>query len=470
MAKEFRLQDPGEGIHEAEVVEVQVAAGDQVEDGDIILVVETDKAAVEIPAPFTGTVKEVRVEADQVVEVGDVLLTYEEAAGEQEAAEEEKVPEEEEVASEEEEAAGEEKVPAGEDVAGKREAGDEEAASEREEVAPGSRRSQRKGGAAEESPVPASPSTRRLARELGVDLREVAGSGPAGRVTAEDVRGFGSGDEAAAETGAGEAEEADASGGPFPFRTLVRKVPPLPDFSTWGPVRREPLRRIRRTVARKMTLAWWEIPHVTHADVADITELEAFRREHEAAVSREGGQLTLTVLLVKAAVAALKEHPRFNASLDVAAEEIVFKEYCNVGLAVDTEQGLIVPVIRNADRKSITELAVEIPEMVSRIRAGEATQDDVQGGTFTLTNPGPIGGTSFSPIVRHPEVAILGTAAARLEPVVQGDLEDYEIVPRLRLPMVLAFDHRVNDGADAARFMNTVVETLTDTDSLLLHV
>ncbi len=452
MPKEFRLQDPGEGIHEAEVVEVQVSAGDQVEDGDIVLVVETDKAAVEVPAPFTGTVEEVRVEEDQVVEVGDVLMTYSEDGKEEER---------EAGGEEEEEAAGEDEAD------GAR--GDEEDEEEGEETGESSELSARS-----QTPVPASPSTRRLARELDVDLREVPASGPEGRVTAEDVRSFAEGGEGEAPPEEREPEEGEEEKGPaaapFPFRTLISKPPPLPDFSTWGPTHREPLRRIRRSVAKRMTLAWWEIPHVTHHEVADITELERFRREHEEVVSREGGQLTLTVLVLKAALAALREHPRFNASLDVEAEEIVFKDYCNVGLAVDTENGLVVPVIRDADRKSITELAREIPELVNRVRSGDVQQEDVQGGTFTLTNPGPLGGTSFSPIVRHPEVAILGTAAARLEPVVEGDLDDYRIVPRLRLPLVLAFDHRVNDGADAARFMNTVVDTLSDTDSLILHL
>jgi pyruvate dehydrogenase E2 component (dihydrolipoamide acetyltransferase) len=218
-----------------------------------------------------------------------------------------------------------------------------------------------------------------------------------------------------------------------------------------------------------MTQAWWEVPHVTHHEVADITALERFRREHEEMVEEEGGKLSLTVLVLKAAVAALKEHPRFNASLDVEAEEIVLKEYYNLGLAVDTPDGLVVPVIRQVDAKSLVELSREIPDMVDRIRDGEASQEDLSGGTFTLTNPGPLGGTSFTPVVRYPEVAILGMAAARMEPVMVGDLENWEIEARLRLPLVLAFDHRVNDGADAARFMNTVVEALNDTDSLLLH-
>ena len=478
MAKEFRLQDPGEGVHEAEIVEIEVAAGDEVEDGDVVFVVETDKAAVEIPAPFTGTVEEVRVEEDELVEVGDVLLTYHdgeaegegasagEAGGAEGATEEEKKEGENEIEEVEEE--------------------EEEEVEEEEKV----EKAEPAAAASEDTPVPASPATRRLARELDVDLRQVPGSGPEGRVTSADVRDFAQegpaeAEEAEEEAAARKEEEGEREGAPeetrareetgeeapaLPFRTLVKKPPTLPDFSRWGPVRREPLRRIRRSVARRMTMAWWEVPHVTHHEVADITKLERFRKEHEGAVEEGGGQLTLTVLVLKAAVAALKEHPRFNASLDVDAEELVLKDYYNLGLAVDTPEGLVVPVIRDVDSKSLAELSREIPRVVDRVREGEATQADLQGGTFTLTNPGPLGGTSFTPIVRHPEVAILGMAAARMKPVMVGDLVEWEIEARLRLPLVLAFDHRVNDGADAARFMNTVVETLNDNDSLLLKI
>ena len=478
MAKEFRLQDPGEGVHEAEIVEIQVSEGDEVEDGDVVFLVETDKAAVEIPAPFTGTVEEIRVEEDEIVEVGDVLLTYTE---EGEAGEEKK--EEAKAAAERAEKEEEEEE---EEAAEEREAAEEQEPEEEEDEEGGREAAEERG----EGPVPASPATRRLARELDVELSRVPGSGPGGRVTSDDVRSFaeeGAGAEEAreeeeevaevAEEAAPEKEKAPSEGekearpeaGELPFHTLVRKRPSLPDFSRWGPVERKPLRRIRRSVARRMTQAWWEVPHVTHHEVADITALERFRREHEEMVEEEGGKLSLTVLVLKAAVAALKEHPRFNASLDVEAEEIVLKEYYNLGLAVDTSDGLVVPVIRRVDAKSLVELSREIPEMVDRIREGEASQEDLSGGTFTLTNPGPLGGTSFTPVVRYPEVAILGMAAARMEPVMVGDLENWEIEARLRLPLVLAFDHRVNDGADAARFMNTVVETLNDTDSLLLH-
>lgn len=455
MSKEFRLQDPGEGIHEAEIIEVKVSSGDEVQDGDVIFVVDTDKAAVEIPAPFNGTVEEIRVEEDDVVEVGDVLLTYTEDEGDTAESAEEPAEKKSEEEEEEEEESREEPEGGTEDVAEEEESG----------------------------PVPASPATRRLARELDVDLREVPGSGPQGRVTSDDVRSFaedGAKEETAEEERKEETaeEEREEEEGPvegvkkeapsLPFHTLVKKPPPLPDFSHWGPVRTEPLRRVRRNVARRMTMAWMEVPHVNHHQELDITELERFRKEHEEAVKNEGGQLTPTVLIMKAAVVALKEHPRFNASLDVEAEKIVLKDYYNLGLAVDTPEGLVVPVMRNVDGKSLMELSVEVVEAAERVRNGNATQEDIQGGTFTVTNPGPIGGDSFTPILKYPEVAILGMAAAKLKPVVRGDLEDWEIVPRLMLPLVLAFDHRVNDGADAARFMNTLAETLEDMDSFLL--
>jgi pyruvate dehydrogenase E2 component (dihydrolipoamide acetyltransferase) len=207
-----------------------------------------------------------------------------------------------------------------------------------------------------------------------------------------------------------------------------------------------------------------------HQDVADITELEAFRRRHQEAVGQQGGKLSLTVLVMQAVVAVLKHFPRFNASLDPEAGEIILKHYYHIGVAVDTEQGLIVPVVRDVDRKSLTELAAELTELVERTRNGKVKREDLQGGTFTITNPGPIGGTAFTPLINYPEVAILGLARARLEPVMQGDLHNFTVVPRLHLPLHLAFDHRVNDGADAARFVRTIIDILSDPESFILNV
>ncbi len=242
----------------------------------------------------------------------------------------------------------------------------------------------------------------------------------------------------------------------------------IEDHARWGPVERIPLKSVRRATARHMALAWSQIPHVAHQDVADITDLEAFRRRHKAGIEEQGGALSLTVFALKAALAALKAHPRFNASLDTAAEEIVLKRYYHIAVAVDSERGLIVPVIRDVDRKSITELSSELRSLAERTREGKTQVEELQGGTFTITNIGALGGTGFNPIINFPQVAILGMAQARWQAVVQEHREPYEIVPRLMLPLILGFDHRVVDGADAARFLNGVKESLEDPEKLLL--
>jgi len=511
MAKKFRLPDPGEGIHEAEILDVYVSEGDEVQEGDLILYIETDKAAVEVPSPFTGVIEEIRVKKGDVVQVGEVLMTYTEETGKEARHKRKPQPEEpseqraaeqsrkKEAAGEEEEEqcerrVTEERVEKGEvkqeedkELRKRAVAAEKPKAEKKVEEEEGDKtegRKEQKVERATDRPVPASPATRRLARELGVDLCEVPGSGPGERVTAEDVRAF-AGDakekpereEAAAakrevtrerETEAEVPEELAMER--EPRRPLFEELPPLPDFSRWGPVEHMPLRSIRRATAKQMALAWSQIPHVTHQDIADITELEAFRRRHQEAVEQQGGRLSLTVLVMQAIVAALKQFPRFNASLDPEAGEIILKQYYHIGVAVDTEQGLIVPVVRDVDRKSLTELATELTEVVERIRQGKAKREELLGGTFTITNPGPIGGTAFTPIINYPEVAILGLARARLEPVVEGNLNNFTIIPRLRLPLHLAFDHRVNDGADAARFMRTIIDILSDPESFILNV
>ena len=439
MPKEFKMPDPGEGIHEAEIVEVLVSEGDQVEDGQAILVVETDKAATEIPSPVDGIVQSIPVKVGDVVKVGQVLMTFLEKGEEAEAAAEKK--EEGKVKKE------------------KRKV-EEKAAEEKKETRP-------KPDEGKEEPVPAAPSTRRLARELGVDLRQVTPSGPQGQVTAEDVRAY-------SQSKAKEVEEEKAPGKEIEQPEVSRPVqiaaPPLPDFSRWGPIERKPLRSIRRATANRMALAWSQIPHVTHEDVADVSELEVFRRKHQSEIEAEGGKLTLTMFILKAAVAALKEHPRFNASLDANKGEIILKNYYHIGVAVDTERGLIVPVVRDVDRKSITELALELYEVAERARKGDVERQDLTGGTFTITNVGPLGGTGFTPIVNYPQVAILGVAQARLQPVIKGDLDNCQVVPRLMLPLCVGFDHRIADGADAARFLNVIIEVLESPEKLMMHM
>jgi pyruvate dehydrogenase E2 component (dihydrolipoamide acetyltransferase) len=439
MAREFKLPDLGEGIHEGEIVKTLVSAGDEVEEDQTILEVETDKATVEIPSPYAGTITDVRVQKGDLVQVGDVLVVFDGVEGEERAEAEE---------------AGEEAEPAEKSTDA-----EEAEAQERPE------RPERREG-----PVPASPATRRLARELGVDLRHVPGSGPGGRVTSEDVRSFA---ERGEEEGAAPPPEEGPAPPPAeisPVRPSAIPVPELPDFGRWGEIERVPLRSVRRATAKRMAQSWSQIPHVSHQDEADVTELEAFRQKYGDQIKEQDGSLTLTVFALKAAVAALKVHPRFNASLDADVEEIILKMYYNIGIAVDTDRGLVVPVIHNVDRKSITDLAVELVKLAERIRSGEASLEDMQGGTFTITNSGPLGGTAFAPIINYPQVAILGMAQASWRPVVQGQGPEAKILPRFVLPLVVAFDHRVVDGADAARFARSIIDILEDPDKLLVSV
>jgi pyruvate dehydrogenase E2 component (dihydrolipoamide acetyltransferase) len=496
MAKAFRLPDPGEGIHEAEILDVYVSIGDEVQEGDIILFIETDKAAVEVPSPFTGVVEEIRVKKGDIVQVGDVLMTFTEGKGKEAGWKGKPLPEKEEEAQPKPEAAQQKpkKEPKEEEERPQTttERAKPKETAEHQEVDQERKEQQVEHGTGR--PVPASPATRRLARELGVDLHEVPGRGPGERVSADDVRAFAGkalekpeeqevkeaqdkvapkpAEDTEAQAPEERAKEAEAERAPErrPQRPLVVELPPLPDFRRWGPVEHLPLHSIRHATAKQMALAWSQIPHVTHQDVADITALEGFRRRHQATVEQQGGKLSLTVFILQAVVAALKQFPRFNASLDPEAGAIILKHYYHIGVAVDTEQGLIVPVVRDVDRKSLTELATELTALVERVRAGKAKRDEMVGGTFTITNPGSIGGTAFTPIIHYPEVAILGLARARLEPVVEGDLDHFTIVPRLRLPLHLAFDHRVNDGADAARFLRTVIDMLSDPESFILNV
>jgi pyruvate dehydrogenase E2 component (dihydrolipoamide acetyltransferase) len=426
MARSFKLPDLGEGVHEGEILAVHVRVGQEVKEGDIILEVETDKAAVEIPSPYTGTVSEVRVKTGDTVKVGDVMLIFSNG-------------EEAEIVD----AQTAEEMPA--------------EAAESQEIVSFAQAGKRKG------PVPASPATRRLARELGVDLHRVTPTGSGGLVTADDVRAY-------ADTGR-DMLEAPAAAEVIPAEAPALTIPSpmLPDFSQWGPIERIPFRSIRRATAKQMVIAWSQIPHVTSQDQVDITKLEAFRQKHKAEIEAEGGRLTMTVFALKAVATALKTYPQFNASLDVEAGEIVLKDYYHIGVAVNTDNGLIVPVVCDVDRKSIKEIAVELHDIVKKTRSRKISRDDLQGGTFTITNAGAMGGGYFAPIINFPEVAILGMGQGRLQPAVvdKGDGE-HEIAPRLIMPIVLCIDHRVLDGADAIKFLNVIIQALEDPDELLI--
>jgi pyruvate dehydrogenase E2 component (dihydrolipoamide acetyltransferase) len=442
MSRSFKLPDLGEGIHEGEVLAVSVEVGQEVKEGEIILEVETDKAAVEIPSPFSGSVQEIFVKPGDIVNVGEVMMTFSNGP---------------DVQTVDDAAPPTETKPAPQDTA---------AAAKAPAADQGKEAHDRPfDKTAHDRPVPASPATRRLARELGVDLHSVKPSGPAGLVTAEDVRGFA----AAGENAAAAPAAAPDAAAPGPAGDI--SVPPLPDFSKWGKVERIPFRSIRRATARQMSLAWSQIPHVNSQDVVDITRLEAFRQKHKAEIEAAGGKLTITVFALKAVATALKTYPNFNATLDTQNNEILIKHYYSVGVAVNTEKGLIVPVVRDVDRKSIKELALELTDLVQRTRERKATVEEMQGGTFTITNAGAMGGGFFAPIINYPEVAILGMGQARMQPVVrEQEPGDYIIVPRLMMPIVLCIDHRVLDGADAIRFLKVLVETLEDPDQLLMSM
>jgi pyruvate dehydrogenase E2 component (dihydrolipoamide acetyltransferase) len=427
MARAFKLPDLGEGIHEGEVLSVRVAVGDKVKEGDIILEVETDKAAVEIPSPYTGIIEEILVKPGDTVKVGQVMLTFSGAG---------------------------EAVPAKKEAAVKK------------VVEPLKVAEMKPEPARREGPVPASPATRRLARELGVDLRMVAPTGPGGLVTAEDVRAHAGKKEKGLEAPPAAVPEERPREEARPFAPAA---PKLPDFSKWGPVERVPLRSIRKATAKQMALAWSQIPHVSNHDVADMTKLEAFQKKHKAEIAAKGGKLTHTVFALKAIATALKAFPRFNGSIDTEAGEIVLKHYYHIGVAVATEDGLIVPVIRDVDRKSVSELSVEMKILAEKTRARKVSLEELQGGTFSITNVGPMGGGQFVPIINYPQVAILGMGAAGMKPVVVGtEKEGFRIEPRLMMPLVLCIDHRILDGADAIPFMRMIVELLEDPEQLFM--
>ena len=429
MAKEFKLPDLGEGIHEGEVLAVRVSVGQAVKEGDIILEVETDKAAVEIPSPYTGTVLEILVTPGDTVKVGQVLMTFS-APGEKPAV------------APEPSAAG----PKAADVP-------EPAAASSQAPVP------------RQGPVPASPATRRLARELGVDLVRVSPSGAAGLVTADDVRAFAARGKAMEAPAVARTQPAAESPAPTPDR-----IPELPDFSKWGPVERVAFRSIRRATAKQMSLSWSQIPHVNSQDYVDVTRLEVFRRKHKKDVEALGGRLTFTVFALKAVATVLKAHPRINASLDTAAGEIILKKHYHIGVAVNTAEGLVVPVVRNVDNKSIKELAVELHALVQRAHSRKIGLEEFQGGTFTITNAGALGGWTFAPIINHPQVAILGLGQGRLQPAVVRGEKGLAIAPRLIMPAVLCIDHRVLDGADAVNFLKIFKQIMEDPDELLMSL
>ena len=449
MPTDFTLPELGENIAGGDVVRLLVAAGDSVTKDQPVLELETDKATIEVPSSVSGTVREVKIKQGERVKVGQVILTLDNGAapgkdtGKDVAGEKPKpqpvgAAEEGGLSQEMPGAATAQPVPAPVPAPAP------EPKPKRGEVVDirGGARAAQAPPPPEVEPqgpaAPAAPSVRRLARELGVDIRRVAGSGPAGRISLDDVQAY--------------VRNALAGGIPASAPSS------LPDFTKWGEVERKPMSNIRRKTAEHLSSAWNTIPHVTQHDKADITALEALRKQYSPQAEKAGGKLTMTAIALKIVAAALRKFPQFNSSIDVGRNEIVLKSSIHVGVAADTERGLLVPVIRDVDRKGIIQLAAELGAASDKARAGKLSLDDMQGGGFTITNLGGIGGTSFTPIVNWPEVAILGISRGAREPVyVNGAFE-----PRLLLPLSMSYDHRVIDGADAARFLRWVAEAFEE--------
>jgi pyruvate dehydrogenase E2 component (dihydrolipoamide acetyltransferase) len=443
------------------VIEILVSAGDSVAVEDPLVTLESDKATMDVPAPLAGVVREISVSVGDRVSQGSVLMSIEAAdgcaAGDGDAGAGE--PAEQAAAADRESAAT--TTPA-ESVEAPAEP-TEQASPPQDAPAPAPPQApasppqapaRTNGG----GPIYASPSARRLARELGVDLRSVTGSGRKGRITKEDVQSLADGKGVAAPAG-GAGAAAGAGGGMAGLELLPW---PTVDFEKFGPVERVQRSRIQRISAPNLARNWVMIPHVTHNDEADITELEAWRKRLNDEHARDGVKFTMVSFLVAACVTALKQFPDFNSSLD--GDELVLKRYYNIGFAADTPGGLLVPVIKDADRKGLREIAVELTELSGLAREGKLSIDQMRGATFTISSLGGIGGTSFTPIVNAPEVAILGVTRATMKPVWNGA----EFVPRLMVPLSLSYDHRVIDGAAAARFVAYLVGVLSDLRRALL--
>ncbi len=502
MVTEFKLPELGEDIESGDVIAVLVKAGDTVTEEQPVMEIETDKATIEVPAPVSGTIKEIHVEAGKKVKVGQLLFTIDELGKEEGKEATETKSERDDNKEEETEVKGEEKknkevkeekrervgkreevkAEAKKEESKAEEVGDEEKGQKEKEVNAAAKEEEKKEEKSERKTVlkeqegevvefsrqaktttesqkelaPAAPSVRRLAREIGVDITEVAGSGAGGRISEEDVKNY---------ARMLITRKQDLSTGGPGVQTTAKTQMLLPDFTKWGEIERQPMSNVRRKTAEVMTSAWTTIPHVTQNDKADITSLEKLRNNFGKKAEEVGGRLTVTAILLKVVASALKVFPHLNASVDMVSEEIIYKNYYHVGVAVDTDRGLFVPVIRDVDKKNIIELSVELVEMSEKTRNKKITLEEMKGGTFTISNQGSIGGIYFSPIINWPEVAILGVSRSYVEPVfVDGKFE-----PRLMLPFSLSHDHRIIDGADAVRFLRWVIEALEQPFKLLLE-
>lgn len=421
----FNLPELGEGIESGTVVAVLVSAGDTIKVDDPVIELETDKAVVEVPSSVSGTVQAVNVKNGDEAAVGQLILTV----------------------------GGSSSAPAKADS--KPDPEPAKAATAKQTETPAKVTTTTANQHTDSKLIPAAPSVRRLARELGVQIQEVPGSGIMNRISADDVRRFADGDAAPTAT-----PQAPAS---------AAAVPPveLPDFSKWGETERVPMSGIRKATVRAMTQAWSTVPMVTQFDKADITDFEAMRQQYKAKAEAAGAKLTPTAMLLKIVAGALRKFPDFNASIDTSSNEVIYKSFVNIGVAVDTPNGLLVPVIKHADQKNIIELAAELGELAAKARDRKLSPDEMQGGNFNISNLGGIGGTNFTPIVNPPQVAILGVSRGGMEPV--WDKASNSFQPRNMMPLSLTYDHRLIDGAAAARFSRWLCEAIENPFLIMLE-
>ena len=424
MIKEIKLPELGENIDSADVVKVLIKPGDEIKVDQVLIEIETDKATVEVPSEVSGIIKEVRVKEGTKAKVGEVLFIIESKENEVEENNKNKLKEDEEVNL----------GPVKND----------------EIQTPVQIKKEKTIPAAEQKIdlpdkiAPAAPSVRRFAREIGININLISGSGPGGRISMNDVKMYAKG------------LNEKLSKGSLQAAAIGINIEAFPDFTKWGDVDRKPMSNIRKKTAQHLSFAWSTIPHVTQFDKADITEIEKSRKKFVYLSDNSGGKLTITAILLKIAASALKIFPQFNSSIDVDKSEIIYKKYYNIGIAVDTDRGLLVPVIRDVDKKNIVELSVELNEISVKARDKKLSLEDMQGGCFTISNLGGIGGTYFTPVINSPEVAILGVSRGSYEQVyINGNFQT-----RLMLPLSLSYDHRIIDGADAVRFIRWISDAL----------
>ncbi len=453
---EFNVPELGENVAAGDVTRVLVNVGDTIKRDQPVLELETDKATIEVPSSVAGVVKEVKVKAGDKVKVGSLVLTLDDGGGNSGAAPEAAGPAAQPAAGSKQtqEKPQTEAAPKPEAAAKPESAPPQQQKPESQKVVSMSRPQRQAEPPPAPAPprergpaAPAAPSVRRLAREIGVDINEVQGTGPSGRISQDDVKEHAR--RILSSVGATGAGAGPAAGRPA-------AAMPLPDFSKWGDIERQAMSNIRRKTSERLSYAWNAIPHVTQFDKADVTEMDELRRKYRDQVAKAGGNLTVTAMLVKVLATAVQRFPQFNASIDLQSGEIIYKKYVNVGVAVDTDRGLLVPVIRDVDRKNIQQIAVEINGAAEKARDKKLTLEDMSGGGITISNLGGIGGTYFTPIVNWPEVAILGVSRGVMEPVWRNDAFE----PRQMLPLSLSYDHRVIDGADAMRFLRWVAEAI----------